>query len=283
MNNIVNVTHPVILRAAGQHQTETGLLWVPPKLRQWRMDVPGTLTQHTNMGGGRIMRFELHNRTAGAANVGIGFRWQDQYWKGGLLTAADVWTDNTTAYQAPTAVAVETAGAVQTGFCVMSTKPFSWVSVNFTTAETDNDAGAEITHTTQYSNAAGTGWTEVDALSVLTDNFTGAAGTEWGVAAANFVWEPPTDWGKSAALSATIPDGYYVLAFRVVGREANDVAAAVTGVEMGSMLTLEGLATLNVYANEDIAFDDPWADGLVAYFSVADAGNRVYAEVYAIG
>jgi hypothetical protein len=283
VNNIVNVTHPAILRAAGQHQTDAGLLWVPPKMRTWTVggSTVDTGSYHEQCGGGRIMRFELHNRSAGAAAVGLGFRWQDWYWRGGRLSAADVWAEDSVAYKARTPVLIGVDGADQGGFCVMSKKKFSWVSFDVTTAEVD--AGAAVPdHAVQYSDAAGTGWTTAAAASTLTDSVT-TTNVVWAAGAHNFVWEPPTDWGVSAALSATIPNGYYVMAFRSADREAGDTAGLVTGVELGSMLTLDQLAANNVYANEDIAFDDPWADGMVAYFSVADGGNRVYAEVYAIG
>jgi hypothetical protein len=289
MDNVVIASYPDVLRAAGSHQTETGLLWIPPKMRTWRMEgsTTGSGSYIEQIGGGKIQSFELHNRSAAASAVGIGFRWQNKYWRAGTLTAADVFVDASTALQSRTATAVEVAGADQSTFCVMSKRKFDWVSVDVTAAETDNDAGGEITHTAQYSTATAATWANVVAgsmlLSVAGSMLVDAAGQEWDVAVHDFAWQPPANWGLSNALSASIPDGYYVLAFRVAGREANDVAAVVTGIEIGTMLSIDQLAANAVYANERCGFVDPWANGLVALFSIADGGNRVYAETYAVG
>lgn len=279
MDNVINVTHPDILRQAGQHQTDVGLLWLAPRMRTWGNLVLGSDIQ---IGGGRIHTFNLSNRSAGAAAIGIGFRWQNKFWQAGSLTAADVYARDAN-LQDNVAVTIGVLGANQDAFCVMSNRKFSWVSANFTTAETDNDAGGEITHTVQYSNAAGAGWTNVAAASTYIDEYTLGAGNEWTIAPRNFVWEPPTDWGLSNGLSATIPDGMYVLAFRTAGREALDVAPIVTGVEIGSLLAVDQVAANGNFNGSDLQYDDMYGDGLVAFFSVADAGNRVYAEVYAIG
>ena len=60
---------------------------------------------------------------------------------------------------------------------------------------------------------------------------------------------------------------------------AGDTAALVTGIEIGNALIVEGVADNGVWEQEQADYWLPNCDGLMAYFSTANAGNRVYAEV----
>jgi hypothetical protein len=236
------------------------------------------------MTGLALRRFELNNRSAGAANVGIGFRWANQYWGAGQLVAADTpdFTDDTTdAQDLPIGTAdfalMNTTAA--DGWAVHSDRKFSWVSVRVITA----DVGASADVTAAYTDSAGTGWTAIaqgsQTLEVATTaSLIKAAGTNYTASSERMlVWSPPNDWGKTAAGGLNgIPEGRYAMRFLC---DVATTAAVASAVEIGSMLAVESIATLGVYDAEQSTFSDPYADGVVAFFSVADAGNRVIAEV----
>lgn len=271
---VINKTHPDVLRQAGHQQTNTGLLWVPPGM-QHRFASGSAYTTERN--GLIVKRFELHNRSGGAASVGIGFRLQNRYWNMGRLSAdGATFTDLTSSAQSTGTVTLQATGADQTGFVVGGLVPPDWVTVNITTAETDAGGATVPDHAVQYSNAAGSDWTNLGTNAATTDGFT-QTNTVWAAAVTNFVWHKPSDWGSWT--STVLPQGYYYLRFTSAQREASDVAAIATGIEIGTMLSIEALADNGVWEMEQVDFWEPKGDGLVAYFSTANAGNRLYAEV----
>lgn len=278
MTNVINATYSPVLRTAGWHQTDDGLLWVPPGIRL--SNALGTARQ-TFRDGIRIRRFELHNRSGGAASVGIGFRQANRHWIMGRLSSdGTTFTDLTSSAQSTGTTTLQVAGADQTGFVVGSVVPFDWVSVNITTAETDAGGATVPDHAVQYSNTAGDGWTNLGTNAATTDGFT-TTNAVWAAAVTNFVWHKPADWGDWT--STVLPTGYYYLRFTSAEREASDVAAVATGIELGTLLHIEALADNGVWEMEHVDFWDVRADGVVAYFSTANAGNRVYGEVESWG
>mgnify|MGYP001619371005 FL=1 len=164
------------------------------------------------------------------------------------------------------------------GFIVASSRKFSWVSARIETV----DVGASADVTARYTNFAGTGWTAVDANSRLEaagSSLIKAAGVNYGDAEERcMVWTPPNNWGQltSTTLAAGVPLGYYALNFQC---DVATTAAIASALEVGSMLAVDTLATNGTYGPEQATFFDPYAEALVAFFSVADAGNRVMAEV----
>jgi hypothetical protein len=234
------------------------------------------------MTGLTLRRFELNNRAA-AANVGIGFRWANRYWGAGQLVAADTpdFTDDTTdAQDAPVTTADFPLSntTASDGWAVHSDRQFSWVSVLNITAS----VGASSTVTASYSDFAGTGWTAITEASqtlepsgntlliIDTENY---GATEERM----LVWAPANNWGKTAAAGLDgIPGGRYAMRFL---NNVSTTAPVASVIEVGSMVAIEQLATLGVYANDQSTFSDPYADAVVAFFSIADAGNRVLAEV----
>jgi len=274
----INKTYPPVLRTAGWHQTDTGLLWVPPSY-QARFDA--NAARVTQREGIQINRYELHNRSGGSASVGIGFRLANRHWIAGRLSAnGATYTDVTSTAQSTSTTTLQVAGADQTGFVLGCRVPFDWASVNITTAETDAGGATVPDHAVQYSDSAGTDWTALGANAATTDGFT-QTNTVWAAAVTDFVWHKPADWG--AWTGGTLPNGYYYLRFTSAQREASDVAAVATGMEIGILLSIEALADNGVWEVEQAEFYHFKADGLVAYFSTANAGNRVYAEVEARG
>ena len=275
--NAINRTFPDILRRAGVHQTTAALPWVAPQYRNTAVNSAGVANTYAFPSpGARLKAFEIHNRSDSAINCGIGFRWANHCWEAGRYDGTTY--TRLTDLQTTTAVAIQVTGADQTGFVVLSDRQFDWVSGDVTTAETDDDGGgAEVDHVVQYSNAAGTGWTTVVAASTFVDSWT-TANAVWSASAHNFVWAPPSDWGKNVSLTG-LPAGFYALHFQSAQRAANDVAALVSGMEIGSMWSIDTLANNGIWEEEKADYDDPYANALVALFATAGAGNRVIATI----
>lgn len=283
MGNVINKTHPDVLRQAGHHQTDAGLLWVPPDFSSRIHQDRPFVTQREGIA---IKRFDLHNRSGGVSSVGIGFRLQNRHWRAGQWTdATTAYTDDTIAAQDTVAVdfPLEVLDVNNDGFVILSLVPFDWVSINVITAGVDDSNPDATDRAVRYSNAAGTGWTALGANAATTDGFT-STNTVWAAAVNNFVWHRPSDWGKVVALG-TIPAGYYALNVRSTTAPTlngngggTGVAGVATAIEIGTLVAIEALADNGIWEMEMVDFWEPKADGVVAYFSTANAGNRVYAE-----
>jgi hypothetical protein len=66
--------------------------------------------------------------------------------------------------------------------------------------------------------------------------------------------------------------------FTSADREAVDVAALITGLELGLMEVDSSVAQNGLHQHPTINFHSSYADGIVAYFENANAGNRVLCE-----
>ena len=279
MANIINATYAAVTRTGGAagtawHQRTTGLLWQPPGFTNKAWDGASGHTAFVQREGFTIQRFEVHNRSAGTIAVGIGGRLANRHWIAGTLTSDNAtFTNRSVGYQAQTATIFGADAAANDGVCILSRVKFDWVSANLTTAEVD--AGAAVDHTVQYSTGAT--WTTVGANIATTDDFT-LTNTVYTAAVKNFVMFSPADWTLTAGLGG-VPDGYYGILFTSAQMGAGDTAALVTGVEIGQALIVEGVVDNGVWEQENVDYWLPNADGLVAYFATANAGNRVYAEV----
>lgn len=278
--NVINATYAAILRTGGAagtawHQTDTGLLWVPPSMKVWSPPSDLGVSRSKNWREGVwVRRFELHNRSGGTASVGIGGRMENRHWIAGTLTSdGATFTDRTAGYQAQTATIFGADAAANDGVVILSRQKFNWVSANVTTAEVD--AGGAVDHTVEYSTGAT--WTTLPAGAAVTDDFT-LTNTVYTAAVKNLVMFSPADWSLTAGNGGT-PNGYYGIRLTSAQMGAGDTAALVTGIEIGTMLLVEGLVDNGIYATEEVDYWMPYCDGLVAYFSTANAGNRVYAEV----
>jgi len=274
--NFVSASYPDILRRGGAtgtkfHQTDNGLLWVPPRVTS-RFYSNGPMFGTGE--GATIRNFEMQNRAAGACSMGIGFRLANRVWVAGTYDGT-TYTDFTADVQSPTGTAILGTDEAEVGFAIGCIVPFDWVSVNITTAEVD--AGAAVDHAVTYSDVAGTGWTAVNSATPLTDNFT-LTDTVLTAAVKNFVCQKPIDWGASKGLTGLV-DGYYWLYVSTAQNGAGDTAAVCTGIEIGIGKFREAFADNNIYASESEQITSPYADGLVAYFSTANAGNFVSALV----
>lgn len=274
--NILNKSYPDVLRSTNQ-QTTAALLWQPPGITAQSVSSTGVTTSFISREGIAIRRFELHNRSGGVASVGIGFRLQNRFWVAGQWddSEAVAYLDDTTDAQDAGASDFALESLVNNdGFVIASPVPFAWVSINVGTAGVDGAASTD--RLVRYSNAAGTGWTALGANATYTDIFT-SVNTVYAAGANEFVWQPPADWGQVVSLNS-IPPGMYALNIR--STDAPDTTAALaTTIEVGTMLVVEAVADNGIYENELTTYSEAKADGLVAYFSTANAGNRVYCEV----
>lgn len=276
------LAYPDVLRAINTQGTDTGMVWVPPGIKVWPhpslADVP--TTPYVCRDGILLQSYEIHNAAADGTDVGIGFRLGPSHWRIGHLTADyATYTDLTSDAQARSAITIQTTGANQSGFVMLFDRRVHWVSLTITTAETNAGGSTVADHAVQYSNAAGTGWTVTTAG--LTDNFT-TTNTVWAAGLTQFVWKPPAIWGKTKGLGG-LPDGWYALGFTSAHREASDVAAIATGVECGTLRIYENADQYTVMAAEKAEMAEFAADGIVAYFSAANAANAVQFTCRPIG
>ncbi len=274
--NIINTTYPDILRKAGVHQTTASLPWLGPKLVHRITTATGATSTYVQRHGAKLKSFEIHNRAGSTINVGIGFRYANHIWKVGRYDGT-TYTDITTNAQGRTAVAIQVTGADQTGMVILSQEKFDWVSADITTAETNAGGATTVDHVLRYSDPGGDSWITLAAASTYVDGWS-TTDAVWGTGAKNFVWAAPSDWEKNVS-NTGLPDGYYALHFQSAQREASDVAAVITGIEIGSMYAIDSLPDNSVWSEGNANYSSPYGDALVAFFGTAAAGNRVIAEV----
>ena len=274
--NIINDTQAYVLRNTGHHNLDTGLLAVPPSFSSARFNpTTGKVETRKQRNGIRFRRFELLNAAAAAAG-GIGFRFDDTYLRIGVLSEdGATMVDVSDLVKSRTPQAVQEAGALQTGFVIGYPVPFGWVSTVVSTAEEDAGGAAVPDHAVQYSQN-GTTWATTTAGSAYKDDFT-KTNTVWAAEIKNFVWAPPADWAPNTTLM-TEWQGLYLMRFTSADREADDVAALITGLEVGTLVKVTSIAQNGIWENESSDFSSSYADGVVAFFATAAAGNRVYAE-----
>jgi len=284
MGNVIRVTQDVQCRGVDQ-QVGDELLAQGAAMLLSPQSVPATAASRgtVHRGSMMIVNYALQNRVGSAVNMGLGFRWRNEFWRAGQWDdsegAASFILDDVDAKDTGTAgdFALQTT-TNNDGFVISAYDPFDWVSINVSTA-TAGDAGSDSV--VQYSNAAGTGWVALDAATPFTDEFTYtnvAAGFPTGELL--FVWRPPQDWGRVTIADATmggVPLGMYALQVRAT--DAGTTAALASAIEVGSMPVLVDNVQDNQIISEEVCrIWDPRGNAIVAYFSTAAPGNSVKAE-----
>ena len=276
MGNYISALQDVQLRGADQQQGDE-LLAQGAAMRYAGTRNPDTGEQQpqvTVRGAMAILSFSLQNRSGGAASCGIGFKLRNDQWRAGQVASSTTYTNDTVDAQdiGASDFALETT-TDNSGFVILSTHKFDWVSIDIGTAGVDG-AGA-TDRVVAYSNLAGTGFTTAPT-NVFTDEFT-STNTVWPTGEAIFVWRPPQDWGKVVSIG-TIPTGFYAL--RVLSTTAPDTTAALAdAIEIGTFAKVaEGIADNGIMSEEICFYWEPFGDAIVAYFSVANGGNSVNAE-----
>jgi hypothetical protein len=267
-----------ILRKINYQGTDQGMLWCPPGLTTYEYRPGGLGGKYVQRDGILLQNWEVHLAAATGTDVGIGFRYGPSHWKVGRYDGT-TYTDLTDLAQARSAITLGVAGADQTGFVLLCDRKVGWISTTITTAETNAGGATVVDHAVTYSNAAGTGWTAIGTVN--TDDFT-TTNAVWDAALKNFVWQPPADWGKTTAITG-LPAGWYAIYFSAAHREAGDVAAIATGIECGILSIAENVTQYTIYAAEKAEWAEFAADGIVAYFSAANALNKVSFACRPIG
>ena len=240
-------------------------------------DAPNA-TRIKNVVGMKICHYELQNRSGSTAVLGIGFRLNNKSWIAGqwdnsetqafLVDTADAQSNVAGSF------ALETT-TINDGFVIASRVPFNWISIDVTTAS----IGAALEHVVRYTNAAGTGWTNLVAGIAWLDTLTSvAAGDVWATGEQIFAWPARSDWGKLTAPLNGIPSGYYAINVRAT--DAGTTAALAGGIEIGTFGAVAENITDNQVMSDsgEASLWEPNADGIVALFSVSNAGNHAKAE-----
>lgn len=213
----------------------------------------------------------LHNRSGGAAAVGLGVHLPDALWVAGQWTdATSTYTEDTTDAQDAGADDVPLSTLTNNdGHVIAAEVPFNAVSYDVTTAE----AGSAGTYAVDYWD--GSAWTAMSNLFSL-PTFTPAAEHV-------LVFGLPADWAKGGS-GTGMPTSKY--AVRVRATTAPGTTAAVA-----QRLHLARLCLLAeaVADNGELRFEPGYpaarlplldqGDGVCAFFSTANGGNFIEALV----
>ena len=211
------------------------------------------------------------NGSGSAANVGLACRIPITLWKFGKLTAAGVFTDETTQAQQTTVndCDLETT-TINDGCLILCTIPFNMVVVNVTTAGVTGNA-----HDFSLTNGAG-GF--LSAATIID----GPTATVWPSGEQVVFFGNPGDiWGKTTGAEATnVPAGYYGLRIR---NTVGGGTAALAG-SLSVHRCYHGFQALGNGAAYDISPSrwlplDTNCEAMFAYFSVASQKNRMTALV----
>lgn len=209
--------------------------------------------------------FNIHNRSGGAAVVGVGGRIPQSLWTAGQIVAAGAFTDDTV--DAQDADANDFALTTLTnndGFGIFCQVPFNIASIIVGTAA----AGGSPAWDLAYTLAGGTWGTITNAYVAPLFTATGE----------QLIWfEAPTDWARAEAGHGT---GVTVGSFGIRCRATtapNATAGLATNIVLGYMvLSTEAVAdnaVLNNIGGEEIALP-PQCDAICAAISTANSQNR---------
>ena len=219
----------------------------------------------------QIAYAQIHNRSGGAANVGLGVRLPLAAWKAGQWThGTTTYTDDTTDFQsaATTDAALETTTA-NSGFVVQSFYPFSAIEIDVGTSS----AGTGPVRILEYSVAGGS-WTTL-TNPVIHSN----SGSHYAAGTNSLIWwVPPADWAPIEGGHGTnLTVGMYGVRVRSTTPPGTTAGVADSISVHRIYWSMEGLADNAIYevplGGMYAPFDVP-ANALVAAFSVANPQNR---------
>lgn len=273
--NVIRALQDVRLRGTDQ-QVGNELLARGAAMRYAATRNPDTGAQQppvTVRGAMALTGYTLHNRSGGAATLGIGFKLRNDQWKAGQWTeVGSVYTDDTVDAQDDGAsdFALEVAATNDDGFVILSSVKWDWLSLN---VGLTNDASS--TRAFRYSGATGSAWV-ASPSNIFLDEITGTADN---IATGEnlLVWTPPQDWGKTLGLTG-ISDGWYAFNCRSTTAPAT-TAALATAIEIGTLVNVvENVADNSTVSEEICDYWEPFGDAIVAFFSTANGGNRVAAQ-----
>lgn len=239
----------------------------PAKFLTSQSDLQVLATRPENSYGSRFVlgEFSIHNRSGGAAVVGIGGRLPQSLWTAGQIIAAGNYTDDVTDAQDSDANDFAlTTTTNNDGFGIFCQVPWNIASIIVGTAA----AGGSPVWDLAYTKAGGS-W------GTITNAYVSPLFTSTGE---QLIWfEPPTDWAPSEAGHGTgVPVGSYGIRCRAT-TAPNATAGLATNIVLGRMLlTTESVDDNSVLSNiggVEIALP-PQCDAICAAISTANAQNR---------
>lgn len=248
-----------------------------------QLDTQVLATRPQNSYGTRFVlgEFSVHNRSGGAAVVGIGGRlpvslWSWGFWTDANYAAGTVYGDDTTdAQDAGTGdVNLDTVATNNDGFVIGCDIPFSIASLQISQASANGTAWKLYYSIASVGNGFSSNFTEITNAYVAPD---------FSATGEKLIWfEPPTDWAQASAATAvankhgaTVPSQYLIL---VKSTTAPDTTrGAMSLATIGRMLmTTEAVADnsiLNNIGGVEIPLP-PQCDAICAAISTANSQNR---------
>jgi hypothetical protein len=225
--------------------------------------------------------FSVHNRSGGAAVLGIGGRvptnlWTFGFWTDANYVAGTVYADDTVDAQSAAAgdVNLDTVAANNDGFLIGCDVPFNIASLQI------SQASAATTVWAMYYSIATVGTGFSNNFTAITNAYVPPVFSATGE---QLLWfEPPTDWVKASAATAivnrhglTVPSQYLLLVKSTTAPNATrgQMSLAILG---RMVMTVEGVADNSVLTNiggVELALP-PQCDALCGAISVADSQNR---------
>lgn len=265
--SIVDVGQSTVLQGDANAQTNTNMLQLNPGF----LDSRGNRVRTRGTGLGYV---RLFNGSGSTGYVGIGVRIPNDLWTAGQwVDATTTFTDDTLAAQdrLATDFPLETL-TINDGFLISSDVQFNAVLIDVITAS--NLAAGDPVRAARYSNAAGTGWAALTTVAHTAATVEYAAATETVI-----VWDVPLDWGRHVSgLGTNTPLNRYLVNVRAT-TTPDTTAGVATALSIYRIYFLESIATATAKTVDFTGAEArlPYGDGVVGFFAVASAGNRVTA------
>lgn len=213
----------------------------------------------------------LHNRSGGAAVVGVGARYPLTVWTAGTITAAGVYTDATGAIQDAVTgdFSLHTPADSGSGLLFSAGLPFNILGI------IQSVAGDQTTPALVVEYWDGANWVNIAAAAWVAESLVGSTGERL------IVFPEPSDWQVGGS-GTGVPATAYNLRVRTTNGGAGTVTPLGSQVSLGHALILDpALANNGVSVRlptNEYNFPRP-ADAIFPVFSVASRSNAVQTGV----
>ncbi len=240
-------------------------------------------TRPSNSQGTRFVigEFSVHNRSGGAAVVGIGGRlpvslWSFGFWDDSEYAAGTVYANDTTdAQDADTGdVNLDTVGTNNDGFVIGCDVPFNIASLHISQASANGTIWAAYYSIASAGTGFGSNFTQLSNLYVA---------PSFGSTGEQLLWfEPPVDWHKVGTSTAivnrhglTVPSQYLLVVKATTAPDTTrgQMSLAVLGRMFGSTENVADNGILNNIGGKEI-YLPPQCDAICAAISTANSQNR---------
>ncbi len=255
----------------------------PTKFLTSQSDLQVLATRPQNSYGSRFVlgEFSIHNRSGGAAVVGVGGRlpvslWSFGFWDDSEYAAGTVYANDTTDAQDSDAgdVNLDTVANNADGIAIGCDVPFSIASLQVSQASANGTVWKLYYSIASLGTGFSSNYKEITNAYVMPD---------FSATGERLIWfEPPTDWHKVQSATAiankhglTVPSQYILLALATTAPNATQGQMSLA--TLGRMLmTKEALADNDVLTNIGGVEQPlpPQCDAICAAISVANAQNR---------